>query len=116
MSRRLIGAYDLGIQSIRVYVRSGNGAEFDCGAATMTVGLDSAWPGIVSALCHEALEMSAAQMGIRWCPSPDFSGASDGWLFVMTHPQMSEVSARVGHMLSAALPDLAAAHKKHTRK
>jgi hypothetical protein len=114
--RRLIGTYTLGIQSIRVYGRAGNGAEFDCGAAEMTLGLDHDWPGVVTELCHEAIEMCAAQMGLRWAPAPDFSGAADGWLFVMTHPQMSEVSARVGHMLSDALPDLATAHKKHARK
>ena len=114
-----IGVYDLGAMVVRLDVRKGLGAEFDMGArpqARICVGLGGSWPEVVSRLFHEAFEAVSAVSETRWRPGTDYSYSASNWLFVLTHEQMAEAVAQVGHFAAKVLPALAKAYRAVNRK
>ncbi len=126
--RKLLGIYDLGAETIEVYVRDGTGAEFctwsgpkgERHIASIVVGMDySEFYRVVVNLMHEAKEMSDMRMGCRLCPDIDYARDSGGYVFMETHAQHGEVCARVGYLLTECWSDLSRAWnkwKKETKK
>lgn len=97
-----------------------SGGSFDTapasGIARIVVGIDEDWPMVVSTIAHEAVELACAEMGLRFRPSPDYSGDSGAYLFMMDHAQFSEAIARASYFLSAVLPKLASVFKSNRSK
>ena len=112
-ARRLVGTYDLGCRKVRLYALPGaSGGTFDsgpdCGIAQIEVAIGfELWSEVVVVLMHEAFEASCSELSLRYRSSPDYSNSSGGWVFFMTHEQMSEAIARSGWFVAAALPALA---------
>lgn len=111
-----IGSYSLGVRTVRLFGRSGQGGNFDSGDSTIYIGLDDDWPSVVSAFIHEAFEMVSSDSGYRFRQSPDCARDNGASLFVMDHTQMSETIGRVGHFVSDALPDVAKAYNARKRR
>lgn len=82
----------------------------------MRVGLSNDWPQVVNALMHEAFEASCCAGKHRWSPWPDRGFSKANALFVLTHEQMTEVIAEVAEFCTKAMPDLAEAYKRWSRK
>lgn len=122
MRAKLIGCYDLGPQSVKLWLRAGRGGEFDLVPASgrvprITVGADcGGWFGTVGVLQHEVMEFAMVMGGLRFAPAPDYGQDNGGYTFVMTHTQFSEASARTGMFIAAALPDLATAWNKWRKR
>jgi hypothetical protein len=115
MRQSIVGTYDLGAESVELYVRPGTGADFSTHSGTVRkrqiaaiyVGMDYAtWDGVVTCLLHEAKEAVEMRMGVRLRPDIDFSRDAAGWYFFSTHAQHSEMCARVGYFLAQCLPDV----------
>ena len=116
----VVGKYYLGDTAILLKADvEENGGSFvrecdDNGYVSVVVGLNTkSWGRGIGYLVHELTEL--ASRDVRGCYSriPDYALASDGYLFVMDHEQFSEVTMRVGLMLSECLPKLAEAYRAH---
>ncbi len=118
MKQKIIGVYPMGLAQVELVLREGNGGEFytfpEKGkVARIKVGADQKqWRDVVGVLLHEAFEFTAMQLALRYAPAPDLSRDNGNYLFVMTHTQFSDVSARAGEFISCCLPDLARAWDK----
>ena len=117
MKQKIIGTYSCGVEEVQLVLREGTGGEFwtmpekGC-IARIKVGANMEWPEVMSALLHEALELQMHRIGCRFDPTGDCGRDHSSYLFVMTHPQFSNVVGRAAQFASAALPDLAKAWKK----
>lgn len=116
MRQKIVGTYDLGGESVQLALREGDGGDWDSRTPEgrmplLRVGDDGSdsWPGVVGVLLHEAEELVSARMGLRFRPNPDFAGDNGSYVFLMTHTQYSELTARVGLFMAVCLPDLARA-------
>jgi hypothetical protein len=106
---------------VQVALRDGIGGEFvwcdDDPCARITVGADhDAWGDVVAVVLHEAEEAVAVQLLLRFSLHDSYARDRLSLLFVMTHPQLSEVCARVGPFLAACLPEIEAAWKQWIRE
>ncbi len=117
-----IGTYDLGLEQVDLWVRSGFGADFAMApekgrCPKIQVGLETGtWQEAVGRLHHEAMELTMAKMGLRYSESPDYARDNGASLFVMTHTQFSEASARTGMFLAQCLPDFGRGFRKWRKK
>jgi hypothetical protein len=115
-----VGVYDLGAESVELWLRPGGGAGFSTrsgsqearGMAVIRCGSDTTWGEMVGNLLHEAKEFIQMRMGTRMVPDVDYARDQAGYAFFETHTQHSEACARVGHFLSECLPDLGRAWKQ----
>jgi hypothetical protein len=79
----------------------------------MCVGVNRCWwPGVVSALLHEAFECVADARGHVLEPLGSFDTDSDGTTLLMTHAQFSWVAAKAGEFLADVLPKIQKAFNK----
>ena len=115
---RVVGTYQLGSHMVQVVFREGVGGEYfvlpgDIPHPRIKVGADQRdWSDVVEVLLHEAMEQEMEDLGYRWEPTNSVSRDRLGMMFVMRHPEFSEVCARVGLFLAVCLPDVAAAWRK----
>lgn len=116
VKQKIFGTYNLGGEPVQVALREGTGGDWETRTqenrmAILRVSGDDPdnWPGMVGVLLHEAEEFVASRMGLRFRPSPDFSGDNGSYTFLMTHTEYSELTARVGLFMAVCLPDLARA-------
>lgn len=110
---RTIGIFTLGTRNVKLQVNEFNGGTFDCNpdVAEITIGINKRnWVDVLNYLVHESWELAAMELGCRFTPNPDFSASSDGFIFVMTHTQMSEITARTAWFLNHAIPALRKAY------
>ncbi len=119
MSKTLmtLGTFPLGPRNVEVFVdrAHGNGS-FAGPESGMEIGLaHQDFATVMGVLVHEAMEFAMMDIRCRWTPAPDISHGHDGYLFVMTHPQFGEASARVGEFLAAMVPTLYAAWKQEQK-
>jgi hypothetical protein len=118
MKQVIVGVYYFGHDQAQLVLREGTGGECyvtpEKGSiARIKVGADEKqWSGMVAVLLHEVTELASAKMGLRWHPSDNIGNDNGEFLFAMTHPQFSELSARAADYLAESLPDLSAAWKK----
>lgn len=111
---KLLGTYTVGTRPIRVYTekKSGSGS-FDLRDSRMVVGIQSKdWWEVVNVLLHEATEMAMHDNQCRLAPVVDFGNSHDCYVFLMTHPQFSEITGQVANFLVQVLPDLAKRYNK----
>ncbi len=103
---------------VQLVLREGSGGECyplpgDIPHPRVKVGADQAqWSDVVVVTLHEAAELVASTLLYRYEQTNDDGNDRLSLLFVMTHPQFSEVCARVGMFLAQCLPDLGVAWKK----
>jgi len=118
MKPKLLGDYEIGYESVRLYVREGTGAEFyrqsaDVNCPTVYVGLEAPqWHMIVARVLHEVLELTLDRLFCRFYPSRDLSADTGAYVFMLDHRQFSTVCADVAEFLCAALPDLEEEYRK----
>lgn len=106
---RVLGTYPILLFKVRVNVDSDSGGHFvgwekDC--PEITVGVDLPWRDVVDVATHELGELYMAMRGFRYCQDPMVSQDQTGLLFVITHPQMSEVFRFVAHGMCEISDDL----------
>lgn len=122
MKQVIVGTYDIGSERVELFLRQGDGGEFNAmpdrsGIAQIKIGADfPTWHDVVATLLHEALEFQMMQRGNRYSPAPDHAQDHSSYLFVMTHQQFSEVTARAGIFVAHCLPDLARAWNRWRKK
>ena len=103
---------------VDLYLKSGWGAEFtyDPGYGKLPeirVGVSGGdWEQVVSGLLHELLEFALNDVRCRWAPAEDYGQGSDGYLFVFTHPELSEVCGRIAGFLVECLPQMSSVFKR----
>ena len=112
MKQTLVGNYELGVLSVALYLREGDGAEYythpERGATPrIKIGAIGPWDSVVSRLLHEAMEYTLDNHKLRYRQTMNFQGGSDGVSFHLDHAQFSMVCDDVARFLVAALPDLA---------
>ena len=74
----------------------------------MTIGTaDDDWWRVVTVVMHEAIEAAMMDCHCRYADTADGFHADDCFLFVMTHPQYSQVIGQASEFLTEVLPDLA---------
>lgn len=112
MKQKLIGHYELGVVSVSIFLREGDGAEYythpEPGhTPRIKVGVSGNWEQVVARLLHEAMEYAIDNHKCRYRQTMNFQGASDGVSFHLDHSQFSMVCDDVGRFLTAALPAMA---------
>ncbi|MCE5324904.1 MAG: hypothetical protein LLG01_00670 [Planctomycetaceae bacterium] len=118
MRQKIVGTYRLGGQMVQVVLREGRGGEGyplpgDIDYPRIKIGADSRdWQYVVGVAMHEASELVASYLHYRYGPTNMDADDLLSLVFIMTHPQFSELCARVGMFLADCLPDLSAAWKK----
>lgn len=113
-----VGSYDLGNRrvTVRLDKQSSNG---HCHIidGIIFIGIDgNNWREVIGILLHEAMELAIMDLELRYTPSHDESNSADIYLFIMTHPQFSQVCGRVGNFLYECLPDLTRSYREANRK
>jgi hypothetical protein len=111
VSQTLIGHYELGVLSVALYLRSGEGAEYythpEPGKPPrIKVGASGHWDQAVSRLLHEAMEYTLDNHKCRYRQTMNFLGASDGVSFHIDHNQFSMACDDVARFITACLPAL----------
>lgn len=126
--KKLIGTYFLGHESVDVFVHTkllGGTGELPGGWAhggsqyvgEIVVGIQhERWSVVLENIMHEGFEYLASKYFVRFKPSLTISDETDNCLFVMTHPQFSEITAGVAELMSQCQPKILAAHQKLHRK
>lgn len=121
MKQQTVGTYYIGHEQIQVVLREGMGGEFfSCpergSVPRMKIGADScSWPYIVGTVLHEAFEFQMSMRSCRLEPADDLGRDHAQYIFLMKHPQYSDICARVGQFMADALPDISRAWSKWKR-
>lgn len=122
MRQKIVGTYRLGGQMVQVVLRKGAGGKCypmpgDIPYPRIEVGADQeTWAEVVAVAMHEAAELVCSYLHYRYEPTNMDGNDLLSLVFIMTHPQFSELCARVGMFLAACLPDLAKAWKEWKKK
>ncbi len=118
MKQVIVGIYELGYERVQLVLRDGKGGEFwhlpgDIDNPRIKLGADEReWWLFLANLLHEVGEFAASRVGCRFNPSDQVARDVHAYLFVMTHPQFSEVQAMTADYLSRCYDDLKAAWGK----
>jgi hypothetical protein len=121
MKQIIIGSYQMGSNNVQLVLRAGTGGDFymlpeEGKIARIKVGADQKqWARVVNAFLHEALELEYERIGCRYEHGNWVGSDMSDFMFVATHPQFTEVVARVAELTAHALPDLAKAWKGWNR-
>ena len=98
----LIGSYTLGMERVDLFVDPElNGAYYSpCpmeGRTWIRVGYNysnlGTWETVIASIFHEAFELAASRMRLKWSDVMRESHSAANYLFVMTHEQFEEVMA-----------------------
>ncbi|NQU44859.1 hypothetical protein HQ520_16335 [bacterium] len=121
MKQKIIGVYEMGYRKVQVVLRDGHGAEYwalpgDIDFPRMKIGMKGTWKTVLARVVHEAFEMSAESLRVRYFESQDNSGEAGNYLFVFTHCQFAKIADEVGEFMAAAVPDIAKACQKWNKK
>ena len=114
----LIGTYELGLRTIRLYVRpDGDGGSVkifpaDKGTAKVFIGIDCSWGEAVGILLHELYEVTLIDLNTRYRKTPSFSSESSDFMFLLTHNELGEAHERIGETITEIFPAFAKAYKK----
>lgn len=113
MKQKIIGIYDLGFEQAQLVLREDIGGEFYCipekgSIARIKIGADQQhWDQVMAVLLHETFELLVMRAAGRWSPCSHLSRDHAAYLFSFNHTQFSDICAKQGEFLAAALPDLA---------
>lgn len=114
----VIGKYELGYEKVQLVLRDGYGGEFyhlpgDIDCPRIKVGADHAeWWKVLTALFHEVGELAASRIGCRFSHADEVANDVHAYLFVMTHPQFSEIQGMTADFVARCWNDLKEAWEK----
>lgn len=118
-----VGTYRLGTSNVDVYGITGQmGGQFflipdSKSLPRIKIGFGyKHWWEVVNVVLHESFEYLAVQRGKRFGPDGACDGASDIYLFVLNHSDMTNICDEQAYFISNCLPDLATVWKKHKPK
>jgi hypothetical protein len=117
MKQEVLGNYRIGLEMVQVALREGDGGEFyyfpeDGSTPRIVIGADNEFEDVLGVLIHEVGELSMCRLGLRYMGSEDMSNDHSGYLFVLTHPQFSDVCNRLAYAIATVQKDLKKAWKK----
>ncbi len=102
-----LGIFQLGLDDVDVFVRKEAGASFWVAPGPprcrpkIEIGLDSErFSNVFGWALHEAFEMVATRLRVRYEVTQKFSESHADYLFVFTHEQMAELLEQVGYFLT----------------
>ncbi len=119
MEEKLVGNYLLGGMIVQIYCMDEWGGDFynapdKVSPPKIRVGFGSQeWDRVVTALLHEMMEFEMHKNGLRYDRSNDYSNDHGGYIFMMNHPQFSDICGRVAATLTSVLPVLAVEFRKY---
>jgi hypothetical protein len=122
MKQRIVGTYSLGAEYCELVLREDRGGEFyfqpeDGHIPRIKIGADYAsWAEVVSVLLHETLEFCLARIKARFSPADDWGKDVHAYVFLLAHPDFSDICGRAAGFVVAALPDLSTAWKAWKRE
>lgn len=122
MKQKIVGTYEAGFHQFQLVLREGYGGEMyplpEPGSVPrIKVGADNqTWPAVLEVLIHEITEGAYYFLGVRYKCSENRSAGHDGYLFFLTHDQLSNASAQIAEYLAACLPEFKRAWKKWQKK
>ena len=122
MKQKIVGIYEMGYMAIELVAREGTGGEYytipEHGhIPRIKLGMDhTQWRDVVDVLLHETLEFAIDTKNGRLRPTYDTTLGHDNFVFLLTHPQFSDMCAKVAEFITTALPDLAAVWKKWKKR
>ena len=117
MKQRVVGQYEMGHNCVQISLREGTGGEFYLipqkgRVASIKLGADNDWMHVVNAFLHEAMELEFERMSCRYEHGGYVGRDMSDFLFVASHPQFTEIVARVAELTATALPDVAKTWKQ----
>lgn len=110
--KKLIGTYNLGSENVRLYMTGESGGCFyaapkPADTAKIEVGADHAeWWQTAAVLIHEVTELAYYRHGLRYAQTPDYAADNGNYMFIMSHTDFSEASARASIFIATAMPAL----------
>ena len=117
----LIGTYQMGGLNVELCWRIGTGGEFwfnpDKGKLPkIVIGMsEKDFSNALTTLIHEAIEFAATQRGARFSRSGDYGDSHDGYVFILAHPELSDVCGRVGTFIGECLPEFTTVWKVYNK-
>lgn len=120
VKQKIVGIYYAGFEQFELVLREGDGAEFyavpehgENKIPRIKIGADQGkWDDVIAVLLHEVQELIIFRLRGRYSPSDGISIDHAAYLFILTHPEFSELCKRTAEFISDALPDLAKAWKE----
>jgi hypothetical protein len=117
MRIEVLGHYRIGLEIVQVDLREGDGGEFyyfpeNGTSPRIVIGADEDFEGVLAVLIHEVAELSMCRLGLRFIGSEDLSNDHSGYLFVLSHPQFSDICNRLALAIVTIQKDLQKAWKK----
>jgi hypothetical protein len=109
---RLVGTYTLGYEGLELWGTDDTGGGFYFYQEKklrpkIEVGLNyNYWADVLAVLLHEAQELAAARMGLRFERTHQMSNDMGSYVFIMSHVEFTEVVARAADLLSECEADL----------
>lgn len=122
MKQKIVGTYEAGYHQFQLVLREGHGGEMysipeNGSVPRIKVGADSAsWAAVLESLIHEITEGVYYFLGVRYKCSENRSWGHDGYVFFLTHDQLSNASAQVAEFLAACLPDFSRAWREWRKR
>jgi hypothetical protein len=121
MKERVVGIFSLGNDQIELVLREGTGGEFYAVPGKgkiprIAIGADKEGVEVLSTVIHEVFEFSTFRNHCRYDPSGDYSNDHSAYLFVMSHPQLSDCCGHLAVFLNKALPELEKSWKAWKKK
>lgn len=117
MKRVKIGCFPIGRDQVEIYLRSGDGGDFQTfpekGALPrISIGADQKnWNNFCEILYHEVIEFAMVRRYLRFDPSIEGNNSAE-YLFVMDHQQMNHVALAVGEFTAYGLKGIEKAYRK----
>jgi hypothetical protein len=118
----IVGTYEMGWEHVQLVLREGSGGEFflvpgDIDCPRIKIGADREhWKHLLVVLLHEAGELAAARMKCRYTPTEEVAGDVHSYLFVMTHPQFSEIQGLAAEFVANCWDDLGKAWNRWCKR
>lgn len=115
-----VGTYQLGFQWVDLWVDPSGDSEGSFDFLTdekrngrLTVGIaNKDYGDALGTLLHEAIEVMADDMQVRFRHSNSYTQSSDMYTFIMDHSQFTELCARAGSFVRQCQVDFMVAHLK----
>lgn len=112
MKQITVGTYEIGYGYAELVLIEGTGGEFylmpgDIKHPRIKIGAEcDRWWKIVEVVLHEAVELAAANIRVRYYPQDDVGRDQHAYVFVLTHSQFSECIAHGADYLCNCWDDL----------
>jgi len=116
-----LGTYPLGFEHVRIMVDAlTDGGSYvllpaAVSPATITIGTNDSWEGALDTLYHECVEMTLDRLGCQYRKESREAADSSAYIFVISHVEMAELTARISKVLPRITQDLRRAWLRHKK-